>query len=85
MARPLPNVLGCAIGFCAIGSGVGAYTGCYVAGQLWRAIPEVERAGLPMTGFLYTCLLRGMFVGMALGAAAGVAYALLVRRARVRS
>ena len=82
MARPLPNILGCAVGFCAIGSGVGSVAGCFVAAQVWKAMPEAERAGLRLTSFIYDGMFQGIAIGMALGAAAGVAYAVIVRRSR---
>ena len=85
MARPLPNVFKCAIGFCAIGSGVGSVAGCFVAGQLWDAMPQAERAGLRLTSFIYDGMDLGIVTGMVLGAAAGVAYAVIVRRTRARS
>ena len=84
MKRHLPSILGCAVGFCVAGSGVGSVAGCFAGGQVWQGMAAAERAATSATGVVYLWMFRGILTGMTVGAAAGVGYALLVRWARLR-
>lgn len=81
--RQLPNIAGCAFGFAAAGSGVGSLVGTALGPWLCPlpgGQPTHDERVLAMYGGTYL----GIMVGIALGAVAGVAYAVLVRRARRR-
>lgn len=80
--RHLPSVIGCAIGFCAAGSGIGSLVGTAVHPLLYPPLPDGQ--GTPQEQILAACggTFLGIKGGMALGAVVGVLYAVLVRRAR---
>ena len=82
MAKPqhLPSLFGCAGGFGLAGSGVGSLIGTFLSESLVPEIPGYpQSAGSPMLGAVF-----GMYTGFAAGAAVGLAYAILVRRSRLR-
>lgn len=82
--RPLPNVVGCAIGFCAAGSGIGSLVGTALGPWLYPPLPEGQGTQEDQILAMYGGTYLGIMVGMAAGAVAGVLYAVLVRRARLR-
>jgi hypothetical protein len=80
--RHLPSVVGCAIGFCAAGSGVGSVAGSLVGMQVWKGLSDDERAATSPTDITDLWMFRGIFAGMVLGVVAGVTYPLVVRWVR---
>lgn len=82
MSKPLhmPSVAGCAVGFCAAGSGVGSLVGTALGPWLYPPLPEGQGTQQEQILAVYGGTFLGIKVGMAVGAVAGVLYALLVRR-----
>lgn len=80
----LPSIIGCAFGFCAAGSGVGSLVG--TALTTWLYPPLAEGEGTPHERIMafYGGTLWGIAVGMGVGLVAGVLYAVLLRRSRLR-
>ena len=79
----LPNVAGCAFGFCAAGSGVGSVVGTALGSRFFPPLPPGQGTHHEQLMAMYGGTLWGIAVGMGIGAA-GVAYAVLVRRWRLR-
>lgn len=80
----LPSIAGCALGFGAAGCGVGSLVGTALGSWL---VPQLaEGQGKPHERFMafYGGTFWGIGVGLVIGAAAGVLYAALVRRSRLR-
>lgn len=86
MSKPLhlPSVVGCAIGFCAAGSGVGSLVGMALGPWLYPPLPEGQGTQQEQILAAYGGTFLGIKVGMAIGLVAGVVYAVLVRRSRLR-
>ncbi len=86
MAKPphLPSIVGCAIGFAAAGCGVGSLVGTALGHHLY---PFSIYGQGPFEDWLlamYGGTQLGMAFGAAIGIVAGVLYAVLVRRSRIR-
>ena len=82
--RHLPSVVGCAVGFCAAGSGVGSLLGTFFGRWLFPPLPEGFGTPEEQAMAFYGGTLWGIGVGMGVGLVAGVLYAVLVRRSRLR-
>ncbi|WP_088252863.1 hypothetical protein [Fimbriiglobus ruber] len=82
--RHLPSIPGCAFGFCAAGSGVGSIAGTALNPWLFPPLPAGRGTPHEQMMTLYGGTLQGIVMGMGVGVVAGVVYAVLVRRARVR-
>ena len=77
--RRLPNPVGCAIGFAAIGCGIGSLVGSCVSPSIWPPLPEGVGTNDEKVMAAYGGLLWGMGLGAVLGFMAGNAYAFGVR------
>jgi hypothetical protein len=77
---PRPSILGCAVGFAAIGSGIGAVIGLVLASLELSSFPEADRPAVGTSSFFYGWVYPGTYIGFALGGVAGVVYALVRRR-----
>ena len=79
--RP-PSVVGCALGFCAAGSGVGSLVGMAAGPWFFPTPPDGQGTQHEQVMAMYGGTLWGIGLGMAAGAIAGVLYAVLVGRRR---
>lgn len=86
MAKPphLPNIVGCAIGFAAAGCGVGSLVGTALGHHLYPFAIYGQGPWEDRVLALYGGTHLGMAFGAAIGMVAGVLYAVLVRRSRLR-
>lgn len=84
MVRHLPSVVGCAVGFCAAGSGVGSLVGTALGPWLYPPLAPGQGTQPEQILAAYGGTFLGIKVGLAVGAVAGVLYALLARRSRLR-
>lgn len=82
--RHLPSIVGCAVGFCAAGSGIGSLVGTCLGTWLVRPIPEGQGTPEERLRAFYAGTFEGIGGGMGVGLVAGVLYAVLVRRSRLR-
>ena len=83
-SQHLPSIVGCAVGFCAAGSGVGSLVGMFVEAWLFPPLPEGQGTMHDQLVARYSGTLWGIVVGMGVGLMAGVLFAVLVRRFRLR-
>ena len=74
-SRNLPNVVGCSVGFCAAGNGVGSLVGMAFGPWLYPPLPEGQGTQQEQILAVYGSTFLGIKVGMAVGAVAGVVYA----------
>lgn len=75
-----PNAILCALGFAAIGLGVGSLAGLWYSNAVvWPSLSEAERAGRHSMLEDYLWIARGMLVCGPAGAVAGMVYAATVR------
>ena len=81
----LPNILGCAVGFAAAGCGVGSVVGMMLGPWLFPPLPEGVGTLDDRVQVAYGGTFLGIKVGAAVGMAAGMLYAVLTRRARLRT
>ena len=80
----IPSIVGCAFGFCAAGSGVGSLVGTALTPWLWPSLQEGVGTLDEQLMARYGGTLWGILIGMGVGLVAGVSYAVLVRRSRLR-
>ena len=80
----LPNPFGCAVGFAAAGCGVGSLVGTGSESWLYPTLIMGHGTEREQMLAMYGGTFLGMKVGLVVGALAGVLYALLVRRSRLR-
>lgn len=80
----LPNPFLCAIGFAAAGCGVGSLVGMMLGPWLYPALPPGQGTMHEQTLVAYGGTFLGIKVGLVVGAVAGVLYAVVVRRSRLR-
>lgn len=69
----------CAVGFAAIGSGVGSLIGTYVGGVVWKRMTVEDQLARNSTIVTYEWLWNGVAIGVMLGGLAGVLYAMRKR------
>ena len=74
-----PNPFVCAFLFGLAGSGLGAFAGALIAGQTWKNMSVAEQAVRRSYSMMVDGLVKGSFVGVLVGAVAGVLYACLLR------
>ncbi|WP_157369017.1 hypothetical protein [Zavarzinella formosa] len=82
--KHLPSIPGCALGFCAAGSGVGSLIGTFLNHWLFPSLPPGQGSVREQTMAFYGGTIWGIVAGMIAGFAAGVIYAVLVRRSRLK-
>ena len=78
----LPNPFLCAIGFAAAGCGVGSLVGMGLGSWIYPPLPEGKGTMDEKILVAYGGTFLGIKVGLAVGAIAGVLYAVIVRRVR---
>ena len=79
-SQHLPSIAGCAIGFAAIGCGVGSLAGMALGPWLYPPLPEGVGTMDDQVRAVYGGVFLGTKVGAMIGAVAGVLYAVTVRR-----
>ena len=79
-----PNPFGCAVGFAAAGCGVGSLVGTALHPWLYPPLPAGQGTESERILAFYGGTFLGMKAGLVVGAVAGVVYALVVRRSRLR-
>lgn len=80
----LPSVLCCGFGFSAAGSGIGSIVGTALGPRLYPQLPKGQGTPHDQLMAMYGGTLWGIAVGVSIGAVAGVLYAVLVRRSRLK-
>lgn len=80
----MPNVAGCLIGFAAAGCGFGSLVGTAVGPLLYTTPPDGQGKMDERMLTVYEGTFLGMKVGAVVGSVAGILYAVLVRRLRLR-